>query len=233
MPDEDSASAMNGPTADGAKEVKERIVIAAEQLASSEDWERVGRRYRDLKDALRTAPSLGAVGDRAYERRFNAARQFFYDNRTRASASTKARLAERARRLASHDNLAAARDGYKDMRRRWPSIGAAGAQDIELRAQFDAAGDVLWAAARARWRKRIDDRWQRQRERLRREEGSYDARLASGTDFARRVYERRPGPGRYPLEDRLAEIDEDLRVRGNRISELKRQIEELRKRLQD
>lgn len=224
---------MPDPSREPASNIKERLVAEAEQLAGSVEWKGASRRYQELKSALQSAPSLGRARDRDIERRFNAARQRFHDNRIRASVTAKSRLVERAKRLADQQDLKAAKADYKVLQLEWRSIGRAGAEEDALRARFDSAGDAIWEADRLRWRRRQEEQIERLRVRVLREETAYDSRLASGTDFDRRVAAMKPGARKSAGEDRVWGINEDLRRRGHRIAELKRELEEAKRRLQE
>jgi hypothetical protein len=214
-------------------DAKQRIVAEAEQLTGSAEWKRTGERYRELKEALGSAGSVGRAADRDFERRFASARQRFYDNRASARITAKMDLVERARNLVSHKDARAAKEQFKSMDREWRALDRGGAEEEKWRAEFKSAGDAIWQADLLSRRKRLEERIERLRDQLWRAESSYADKFASGVDYDRRVANMKPGPRKSAGEDRVWEINQDLNRRGERIAQLKREVGTAQQRLRE
>lgn len=125
-----------------AKEKKEALIAQAEALASSTEWRSTADKIRNLQDQWKQAGSAGREADDALWKRFSAAKDAFFDNRTAiwdANKQEKEALCREAEALKDSSDWRLTGDAMKAMQTRWKEIGTAG----------KAAEDQLWDRFRA------------------------------------------------------------------------------------
>ncbi|MEX0428684.1 DUF349 domain-containing protein [Nocardioides sp. DS6] len=81
---------------DAARVVKERLVVEAEELATSTDWGATAGRYRDLMRQWKAAGPAPKDVDDALWKRFRGAQDTFFGARDAANAALDAEFAENA-----------------------------------------------------------------------------------------------------------------------------------------
>jgi Domain of Unknown Function (DUF349) len=141
-----------------AKEIKERIVSEAEQIAAeATHWKISGERMRQLLEEWKAAPRADRAVETALWKRLSAARNAFAkrrkayfagleDEREQAKAS-KEKLVVEAEALATSTDWGQTAAAYRDLMRSWKAAGRAGrADEEELWSRFKAAQDQFFAA---------------------------------------------------------------------------------------
>ena len=119
---------------ESAREVKEQLVVEAEQLASSTDWGPTTGAYRDLMTRWKAAGAAPRGVDEALWRRFRAAQDTFFgakqtvnaaqDVEFQANAEAKSALLDEAEaRMLPVTDLGAARVAYRELLERWSALG--------------------------------------------------------------------------------------------------------------
>jgi hypothetical protein len=118
---------------EGARVVKEKLVVEAEALANSTEWGPTAGRYRDLMRQWKAAgPAPRGVDDQLWKR-FRAAQDQFFgardaanaelDREFAANAEKKEALLVEAERLLPVTDLRAAREAFRDIAERWDAAG--------------------------------------------------------------------------------------------------------------
>lgn len=123
---------------DGARVVKERLVVEAESLSGSEEWGHTAGRYRDLmRDWKAAGPAPRDVDDQLWQR-FRAAQDVFFgardaanaelDREFAANAEVKDGLIVEAEALAAQldgegADLDAVRRSFREIAERWDAAG--------------------------------------------------------------------------------------------------------------
>jgi hypothetical protein len=140
-----------------AREIKERIVVEAEQIAAeATHWKISGERMRELLEQWKTAPRADRSVETALWKRLSAARNAFGKRRKayfagleseREEARTrKEKLVAEAEALATSTDWTATAASYRDLMRSWKAAGRAGrAEEDELWSRFKTAQDTFFA----------------------------------------------------------------------------------------
>lgn len=118
---------------EGARAVKERLVVEAEALAGSTEWGPTAGKYRDLMRQWKAAgPAPRGVDDQLWKRFRGAQDQFFgardaaneeLDKEFAANAEKKEALLVEAERLVPVTDLRAAKETFRDIAQRWDAAG--------------------------------------------------------------------------------------------------------------
>ena len=142
----------------GARDIKERIVAEAEQIAAeATHWKSSGERMRELLEEWKAAPHAERAVEAALWKRLSAARNSFTKRRKAYFASLeeqredvkvrKERLVGDAESLATSTAWGPTAGTFRDLMRAWKAAGRAG-RDVEeeLWTRFKAAQDTFFAA---------------------------------------------------------------------------------------
>ena len=142
----------------GARDIKERIVDEAEQIAAeATHWKSSGERMRELLEEWKAAPHAERAVEAALWKRLSAARNAFTKRRKAYFASLeeqredvrvrKERLVGDAESLATSTAWGPTAGTFRDLMRAWKAAGRAG-RDVEeeLWTRFKAAQDTFFAA---------------------------------------------------------------------------------------
>lgn len=169
-----------------AKQVKDKLVARAEELAESTDWKATSAAMRELMNEWKSAPRAARDVEEGLWRRFRAAQDAFFARRSGVFAERDAEQVEnqRAKEAIINEAMALSLDDPK----------AAQSALRELQARFDAVGHVPRDAIR-----RIDDRMRAAEQRVRE---AVDARWRAGSVES--------NPFLAELRARLAEAEEKL-----------------------
>lgn len=118
---------------EAAQAVKERLVVEAEELATSTDWGVTAGRYRDLMQRWKAAGPAPRDIDDALWKRFRGAQDAFFGARDAASAAmdqefganaeVKEALLVEAEALLPVTDLEAAKRAFRDIAERWDAAG--------------------------------------------------------------------------------------------------------------
>lgn len=118
---------------EGAKAIKEKLVVEAEAISESTDWGPTAGAYRELMRRWKEAgPAPKGIDDQLWKR-FRAAQDKFFGARDAANAATDAEFAENAVKkeallveaegLLPVTDLAAAKAAFRDLAERWDAAG--------------------------------------------------------------------------------------------------------------
>ncbi len=118
---------------EGAKAVKERLVIEAESLSTSTEWGPTAGRYRDLMAQWKAAgPAPKGIDDRLWKK-FRAAQDAFFgardaaneelDKEFAANAEKKEAILLEAEKLVPVTDLSTAKQAFRDLADRWDAAG--------------------------------------------------------------------------------------------------------------
>lgn len=118
---------------EAAQAVKEKLVVEAEELATSTDWGITAGRYRDLMQQWKAAgPAPRDIDDELWKR-FRGAQDAFFGARDAASAAmdqefsgnaeVKEQLLVEAEALLPVTDLEAAKRAFRDIAERWDAAG--------------------------------------------------------------------------------------------------------------
>ncbi len=118
---------------EGAREIKERLVVEAEALADSTEWGPTAGKYRELMRQWKAAgPAPRGVDDQLWKR-FRSAQDAFFgardaanaelDREFAANAEKKEALLVEAEKLVPVTDLKAAKDAFRDIADRWDEAG--------------------------------------------------------------------------------------------------------------
>ena len=118
---------------DQAREVKERLVVEAEELATSTEWGPTSGKYRDLMRKWKAAgPAPKGVDERLWKR-FRAAQDTFFgardasnaevDKEQAVNAERKEALLVEAEALLPVRDLQAAKSAFRSIAQRWDAAG--------------------------------------------------------------------------------------------------------------
>jgi hypothetical protein len=141
-----------------AKEIKERIVSEAEQIAAeATHWKISGERMRQLLEEWKAAPRADRAVETALWKRLSAARNAFAKRRKayfagleeerETAKASKEKLVVEAEALATSTDWGPTAAAYRDLMRSWKAAGRAGrADEEELWSRFKAAQDQFFAA---------------------------------------------------------------------------------------
>ncbi len=141
-----------------AREIKERIVAEAEQIAvEATHWKASGERMAELLEEWKAAPHTDRSVEAVLWKRLSAARNSFTKRRKAYFASLEAeretvrirkeKLVEEAESLADSTDWAGTSATYRDLMRQWKEAGRAGRDDeAALWKRFREAQDKFFAA---------------------------------------------------------------------------------------
>ena len=142
----------------GAREIKERIVTEAEQIAAeATHWKSSGERMRELLEEWKAAPHAERTAEAALWKRLSAARNAFTKRRKAYFAgleeqregvrARKEKLVDDAESLATSTAWGPTASTFRDLMRAWKAAGRAGRDaEEELWGRFKAAQDAFFAA---------------------------------------------------------------------------------------
>ena len=139
---------------EGAKSAKEKLIVEAEALASSEDWGPTTLKYRDLMQRWKAAGSAPRNVEDALWKKFRAAQDVFFSARDAANAEVKeANLAE-AEKLLPITDLDAARRAMAGYSERWEAAGKVPRDRIkELEGRLRAVESAVRDASDQAWKR--------------------------------------------------------------------------------
>ena len=141
-----------------AKDIKERIVAEAEQLAAeATHWKISGERLRQLLEEWKAAPRADRAVEAALWKRLSAARNAFNKRRKayfaelegerETAKERKEQLVTEAEALASSTDWAATAAAFRELMRSWKMAGRAGRADEDaLWSRFKTAQDTFFQA---------------------------------------------------------------------------------------
>jgi hypothetical protein len=141
-----------------AREIKERIVAEAEQIAAeATHWKSSGERVRQLLEEWKAAPHAERAVEAALWKRLSAARNAFTKRRKAYFAGLeeqredirirKEKLVTDAESLATSTAWGPTASTFRDLMRAWKAAGRAGREaEEELWSRFKAAQDTFFAA---------------------------------------------------------------------------------------
>ncbi len=141
-----------------ARDVKERIVTEAEQIAvEATHWKSSGERMRELLEEWKAAPHAERTTEAALWKRLSAARNAFTKRRKAYFAgleeqregirAQKEKLVADAESLATSTAWGPTASTFRDLMRAWKAAGRAGRDaEEELWARFKGAQDTFFAA---------------------------------------------------------------------------------------
>jgi hypothetical protein len=149
---------------DGARVVKEKLVVEAEALADSTDWGGTARAYRDLMSQWKAAGPAQKDVDDALWKRFRAAQDTFFgardaenaklDAEYAANAEVKRALLVEAEKLVPVQDAKAAREQFRDLAEKWDAAGKVPRSDMkELEGRFKKVEQAVRGAEDDRWRR--------------------------------------------------------------------------------
>ena len=139
-----------------AKEIKERIVAEAEQIAAeATHWKISGERLRQLLEEWKTAPRADRAVETALWKRLSAARNSFTKRRKAYFAgleeeredakARKEKLVVEAEALASSADWGPTAAAFRELMRSWKASGRAGrTEEDELWSRFKTAQDTFF-----------------------------------------------------------------------------------------
>jgi hypothetical protein len=142
----------------GARDIKERIVTEAEQIAAeATHWKSSGERMRELLEEWKAAPHAERTTEAALWKRLSAARNAFTKRRKAYFAGLeeqregirahKEKLVADAESLATSTAWGPTASTFRDLMRAWKAAGRAGRDaEEELWGRFKAAQDTFFAA---------------------------------------------------------------------------------------
>ena len=118
---------------DSAREIKEKLVVEAEELSGSTDWGPTSGKYRDLMSRWKAAgPAPKNLDDKLWKR-FRGAQDTFFAARDAANAELDREFAENAVKkeallveaeaLLPVTDLRAAKEAFRDIADRWDAAG--------------------------------------------------------------------------------------------------------------
>ena len=149
---------------DEAREVKERLVVEAEALATSTEWGPTSGKYRDLMRQWKAAgPAPKGVDERLW-RRFRAAQDTFFgardasnaevDREQSANAERKEALLLEAEALLPVRDLQAAKSAFRSIAQRWDTAGKVPRERIkELEGRMRRVEQAIRGSEDDEWRR--------------------------------------------------------------------------------
>lgn len=141
---------------------KRAVIAKAEALATSTDWQRGTKQFRDLLDEWKALPRASRTDEDKLWRRFKAAQDAFYAARTAAQESAEESLRENipakeallveAEALLPVTDLAAAKRSMRAIQDRWEKAGDVPRADRgRLEGRLRAVEDTIRAQEQAAW----------------------------------------------------------------------------------
>lgn len=149
---------------EGARAVKEKLVVEAEALADSTEWGPTAGRYRDLMQRWKAAGPAPKDVDDALWKRFRGAQDAFFGARDAANAAidaefaanaeVKERLLVEAEALLPVEDLATAKSAFRDLAERWDAAGKVPRDRIrDLEGRMRKVEQAIKAVEDEQWRK--------------------------------------------------------------------------------
>jgi len=149
---------------DIARASKEKLVVDAEELATSTDWGATTRAYRELMQKWKAAGAAHKDVDDALWKRFRAAQDTFFgargaessklDEEYAANAEVKRRLLVEAEKLVPVEDSKAARETFRSLADRWDTAGKVPREAMkDLEARFKRIEQAVRGAEDDRWRR--------------------------------------------------------------------------------
>jgi hypothetical protein len=149
---------------EGARAIKERLVVEAESLSDSTDWGPTAGRYRDLMQRWKAAGPAPKDVDDALWKRFRAAQDAFFGARDAANAAidaefaanaeVKEQLLVEAEALLPVEDLAAAKAAFRDLADRWDAAGKVPRDRIrDLEGRMRKVEQAIKAVEDEQWRR--------------------------------------------------------------------------------
>jgi hypothetical protein len=149
---------------DSAREVKERLAAAAEELANSTDWGPTTGAYRDLMTQWKAAGPAPRGIDEALWKRFRGAQDTFFaakqavfeeqDTEFKANAEAKEALLAEGEQILPVRDLDQAKAAYRDLLERWTAIGKVPRDAIRpLESRLHAIENGIKQAEEDRWKR--------------------------------------------------------------------------------
>jgi hypothetical protein len=149
---------------EGARAVKEQLVVEAEALSDSTDWGPTAGRYRDLMQRWKAAGPAPKEIDDALWKRFRAAQDAFFGARDAANAAVDAEFAANAEvkeqllveaeALLPIEDLAAAKAAFRDIAERWDAAGKVPRDRIrDLEGRIRKVEQAIKAVEDEQWRR--------------------------------------------------------------------------------
>ncbi len=154
----EEAKAAREQARSNARDMKERIVAEAEQIAAeATHWKSSGERMRELLEEWKAAPHAERAVEAALWKRLSAARNGFTKRRKAYFAGLeeqretvrlrKEKLVAEAESLATSTAWGPTASTFRDLMRAWKAAGRAGRDaEEELWARFKAAQDTFFTA---------------------------------------------------------------------------------------
>lgn len=153
-----------GEQRSSAKQIKQRLVAEAEELATSTEWGPTAGRYRDLMSQWKAAGSAQKSDDDALWRRFRAAQDAFFGARDAAAAETEAEfeanasvkeaILVEAEQLLPVGDLDEAKRRLRELGERWEAAGKVPRARIkELEGRMRKVEQAVRHAEDAQWRR--------------------------------------------------------------------------------
>jgi hypothetical protein len=149
---------------EGARVVKEKLVVEAEELSESTAWGDTARAYRDLMQRWKAAGGAQKDVDDALWKRFRAAQDTFFSARDAANSKLDAEYAQNAEvkrglladaeALLPVTNSKAALDAFREIADRWDAAGKVPRQEMkDLEGKFKKIEQTIRGAEDDRWRR--------------------------------------------------------------------------------
>jgi hypothetical protein len=149
---------------EGARAVKEQLVVEAEALADSTEWGPTAGRYRDLMQRWKAAGPAPKDVDDALWKRFRGAQDAFFGARDAANAAidaefaanadVKEQLLVEAEALVPVEDLATAKTAFRDIADRWDAAGKVPRDRIrDLEGRMRKVEQAIKAVEDEQWRR--------------------------------------------------------------------------------
>ena len=149
---------------EGARAIKEQLVVEAEALSDSTEWGPTAGRYRDLMQRWKAAGPAPKEIDDALWKRFRAAQDAFFGARDAANAAVDAEFAANAEvkeqllveaeALLPVEDLTAAKAAFRDIAERWDAAGKVPRDRIrDLEGRMRRVEQAIKAVEDEQWRK--------------------------------------------------------------------------------
>jgi hypothetical protein len=149
---------------EGARAVKEKLVVEAEALSDSTEWGPTAGRYRDLMQRWKAAGPAPKDIDDALWKRFRAAQDQFFGARDAANAAidaefaanaeVKEQLLVEAEALVPVEDLAVAKAAFRDLAERWDAAGKVPRDRIrDLEGRMRKVEQAIKAVEDEQWRR--------------------------------------------------------------------------------
>ncbi len=148
----------------GARVVKERLVVRAEELAESTDWGPTAGAYRDLMREWKAAGPAPRDVDESLWKRFRAAQDTFFgardaeqartDEEFAANAVVKEQLLAEAEALDPAADLDAAKRSFRNIAERWEAAGKVPRDRMkELEGRIRKVEQAIRSVEQEQWRR--------------------------------------------------------------------------------